>query len=157
MFAATRDVMPALCRPHTKQAQSKLLANSHFGHKRVMIISIRPRLAALAAIAVITLAAFAPAFAAKVGSAHFDGLVTHVSTNNIKVQNPKTKEALSFLLLPHFRSVFSDNGKTTMQMAALKPGQYVKVYYDQKLFGARHADRILILNNANMKMGKQGG
>ncbi|GAC1598303.1 MAG: hypothetical protein NVS3B28_30280 [Candidatus Velthaea sp.] len=122
-----------------------------------MNIRIRSRLAAFAALAAILLASFTPAFAAKVGSAHFDGLVTHVSTNNIKVQNPKTKEALSFLLVPHFQSVFSDDGKTTRQMSSIKPGQYVKVFYDQKLLGARHADRILILNNANMKMGKQGG
>ena len=42
-------------------------------------------------------------------------------------------------------------------MASLHEGQYVKVYYDQKFLGQRHADRIYILNNANMKMGKQGG
>lgn len=97
------------------------------------------------------------AFAAKVGSAHFDGLVSHVSANNIKVINPKTHEALSFLVVPHFKQVFSGSGKTTAQMASLHEGQYVKVYYDQKFLGQRHADRIYIMNNGNMKMGKQKG
>ena len=68
--------------------------------------SIRPRLAAIAATAVLTLSSFALANAEKVGSAHFDGLVSHVSSDNIKVLNPKTKEALSFLILPHFKQVF---------------------------------------------------
>jgi hypothetical protein len=99
-----------------------------------------------------------PASAAdKVGSAHFEGLVQHMSTNNIKVTNPKDKSTMSFLLVPHFKNVFSDDGKTTAQMSSLHEGQYVKVFYDQKLLGARHADRILILNNSNMKMGVQKG
>src|SRR5665213_3171884 len=83
-----------------------------------------------------------PALADTVGSAHFDGLVNHVSSNNIKVINPKTHESLSFLLVPHFKQVFSGDGKTTAQMASLHEGQYVKVYYDQKFLGQRHADRI---------------
>jgi hypothetical protein len=98
-----------------------------------------------------------PARADTVGSAHFDGEVSHVSSNNIKVINPKTHESLSFLLVPHFKQVFSGDGKTTFQMSALRAGQYVKVYYDQKFLGQRHADRIYILNNANMKEGKQSG
>lgn len=34
-------------------------------------------------------------------------------------------------------------------MKAIKPGQYVKVYYDQKMLGSRHADRILLLRQNN--------
>jgi hypothetical protein len=98
-----------------------------------------------------------PASADTVGSAHFDGEVSHVSTNNIKVINPRTHESLSFLLVPHFRQIFSADGKTTAQMASLHEGQYVKVYYDQKFLGQRHADRIYILNNNNQKEGKQKG
>jgi hypothetical protein len=86
-------------------------------------------------------------FADTVGSAHFDGEVSHVSSNNIKVINPKTHESLSFLLVPHFKQVFSRDGKTTVQMASLHRGQSVKVYYDQKFLGQRHADRIYILSN----------
>jgi len=85
-------------------------------------------------------------FADTVGSAHFDGEVSHVSSNNIKVINPKTHESLSFLLVSHFKQVFSRDGKMT-QMASLHKGQYVKVYYDQKFLGQRHADRIYILSD----------
>jgi len=113
-------------------------------------------LAGAAALAIV-LGSSTAAFAGTVGSAHFDGLVSHVSSNNIKVIDPKTHQSLSFLLVPHFKQVFSGDGKTTAQMAALHEGQYVKVYYDQKFLGQRHADRIYILNNANMKMGRQKG
>lgn len=112
---------------------------------------------AAAAVLAAILGSTVAASAGKVGSAHFDGLVSHISTNNIKVTDPKNHETLSFLLVPHFKQVFSGNGKTTAQMAALHEGQYVKVYYDQKFLGQRHADRIYILTNSNMKMGKQKG
>jgi hypothetical protein len=100
--------------------------------------------------------AFSPSLADKAGSEIFTGIVIHVSTNNIKVQNPKTKESLSFLLVPHFNQVFSSDGKTTAQMSAIKPGGYVKIYYDQKAFGVKHADRILVLNQANQPVMKTG-
>lgn len=90
-----------------------------------------------------------------VGTATFSGIVNHVSNNNIKVTNPKTNQALSFLIVPKFDQVFSSDGKTTYQMKALKAGQYVKVYYDQKLLGQRHADRILLLTQNNTVKGKQ--
>jgi hypothetical protein len=80
----------------------------------------------------------------RTGTQVFEGNVVHVSSNNIKVANPG--QTLSFLLVPHFDRVFSDDGKTTQQMAVLRPGRLVKVYYDQKGLGVRHADRILILN-----------
>lgn len=91
----------------------------------------------------------------KVGTATFSGTVNHVSDNNIKVTDPKTKQTLSFLIVPKFDQIFSSDGKTTYQMKAIKPGQYVKVYYDQKLLGQRHADRILLLTQSNAIKGKQ--
>jgi hypothetical protein len=97
----------------------------------------------------------APVSAATVGSANFSGIVNHVSDNNIKVTDPRSHQALSFLIVPKFDQVFSADGKTTYQMKAVKPGQYVKVYYDQKMLGARHADRILLLTQHNAVMGKQ--
>jgi hypothetical protein len=97
----------------------------------------------------------APASAEKVGSATFSGIVNHVSSNNLKVTDPKAHETLSFLIVPKFKQVFSDDGKTTYQMNAIKPGQYVKVYYDQKVLGQRHADRILLLRQSNKVKGKQ--
>jgi hypothetical protein len=125
----------------------------------MMMQSHRAQLAALAGTLVAVLAlTFAPAGAkVKTGSQIFQGLVQHISPNNIKVTNPATKQTLSFLIVPHFDKIFKGDGQTTQQEAALKEGQYVKVYYDQKAFGTRHADRILILNNANMAMGKQKG
>ncbi len=90
-----------------------------------------------------------------VGTANFSGIVNHVSADNIKITNPKSKETLSFLILPKFDQVFSSDGKTTYQMSAIKAGQYVKVYYDQKALGQRHADRILLLNAENEQIGRQ--
>lgn len=86
---------------------------------------------------------------ASVGSANFSGIVNHVSDNNIKVTDNKNHETLSFLIVPKFDQVFSADGKTTYQMKDIKAGQYVKVYYDQKFLGQRHADRILLLSQYN--------
>ncbi len=85
----------------------------------------------------------------------FYGITVHVSTSNIKVEDPKTKQTLSFALVPKFDQVFSANGKTTYQMRAVKAGQYVGVIYDQKALGVRHADKIYLLNNANQKIQSQ--
>jgi len=85
----------------------------------------------------------------------FYGIVVHVSTSNIKVQDSRTKQTLSFAILPKFDQVFSADGKTTYQMKAIKAGQYVGVIYDQKALGARHADKIYLLNNANERIGSQ--
>ncbi len=73
------------------------------------------------------------------------GRVEHVSTQNIKVYNPTAHQTLSFILVPKFSSVFSDDGKTTIQMATLKNGEWVKIYYDQKMLGVRHADKIIMV------------
>lgn len=93
-------------------------------------------------------AALAPgaAQATEAGTQVFEGNVVHVSSDNIKVANPH--QTLSFLLVPHFDRVFSSDGKTTVQMATVKPGRLVKVYYDQKGLGIRHADRIIMLNRS---------
>jgi hypothetical protein len=90
----------------------------------------------------------APAGAATVGSANVSGIVNHVSDNSIKITDG-TGHQLSFLIVPKFDQVFSADGKTTYQMRSVKAGQYVKVYYDQKLLGQRHADRILLLRQNN--------
>jgi hypothetical protein len=74
------------------------------------------------------------------------GYVVHVSTTNIKVENKAKTQTLSFLLVPKFKRVFSDDGKTTYQMAQIKPGMIVRVVYDQDLLGARHADKIYVLD-----------
>lgn len=86
---------------------------------------------------------------------NFYGEVVHVSVDNVKVYDPKAKQTLSFVLTPKFDQIFSADGKTTYQMKDLKHGQYVRVVYDQKALGMRHADKIFILNNANMKKATQ--
>jgi hypothetical protein len=85
----------------------------------------------------------------------FYGITVHVSTNNIKVQDPRTKQVMSFLLVPKFDQVFSANGKTTYQMGKVKAGQYVAVVYDRKALGGAHADKIYLMDNANEKIGTQ--
>ena len=85
----------------------------------------------------------------------FYGITVHVSSNNIKVEDPKTKQTLSFEILPKFDQVFSADGKTTYQMSKVRAGQYVGIIYDQKALGVRHADKIYLLDNANQKIGTQ--
>ncbi len=108
------------------------------------------------------LATFALAFTAitvpSIASAKtstFYGITLHVSTTNIKVRNPHTGQILSFEILPKFDQIFSDDGKTTYQMKAVKPGRYVAIIYDQRALGIRHADRIYLLNSENERIGKQ--
>ena len=112
-------------------------------------------LRAAAAALAIALVAQLPNPALAFTNSTFYGIVVHVSSNNIKVQNPKTKETLSFLILPKFDQIFSADGKTTYQMKAIKAGQYVGILYDQKALGARHANKIYLLTNANQKIGTQ--
>ena len=76
--------------------------------------------------------------------AYWVGKVTHVSTENIKVADSGGHE-LSFILVPKFKNIWSEDVKTTYQMAYLKPGTHVKVVYDQAALGARHADKIIVL------------
>lgn len=96
----------------------------------------------------LTSLACGPAWAqGKLSSASFSGIVIHVSDANIKVTDPKSKQTLSFLILPGFNQVFSTDGRTTSRMTSLKPGQYVKIYYDQRIVGQRRADRIILLTH----------
>jgi hypothetical protein len=75
----------------------------------------------------------------------FYGRITHVSTNNIKVTS-RSGQTLSFLILPKFKNVWSDDGKTTYQMSFLHEGTPVMILYDQSFVGARHADKIVVLH-----------
>ncbi len=86
------------------------------------------------------------ASSALAGNNVWTGQVVHVSAENIKVYNSEGDQTISFLLVPKFDQVFSDDGTTTFQMANIKPGMWVTVYYDQKALGARHADKIIVLS-----------
>lgn len=96
-----------------------------------------------------------PNVAAAAQNSTFYGITVHVSSNNIKVQDPKSKQVLSFLIVPKFDQVFSADGKTTYQMGKVKAGQYVGIIYDQRALGVRHADKIYLLTNANQRIGTQ--
>jgi len=85
----------------------------------------------------------------------FYGITVHVSSQNIKVQDPRTRQVLSFMIVPKFDQVFSADGKTTYQMSKVRAGQYVGIIYDQKALGVRHADKIYLMDNANQKIGTQ--
>jgi hypothetical protein len=108
--------------------------------------SLRTALATAVAVLMLSPAAMA---------AVFYGITQHVSTTNIKVHDPKSGQTLAFTVTPKFKNVFSQDGKTTYQMSAVKAGQYVKVYYDQHFMGMRHADKIYILTSRNYKLGSQ--
>lgn len=88
-------------------------------------------------------------------AAEFSGITRHVSVNNIKVYNPQSHQTLAFAILPKFKNVFSEDGKTTYQMSKIHAGQYVKVIYDQHFLGMRHADRIYIMSSRNANLGHQ--
>ncbi|MBV8171775.1 MAG: hypothetical protein JO219_07580 [Candidatus Eremiobacteraeota bacterium] len=101
------------------------------------------------AAALIVSAAFVTSTAAPAHAninSYWTGTITHVSTENLKVKN-KAGDELSFLIVPKFKNIWSDDGKTTYQMSYLKPGMDVKVTYDQKALGARHADKIVVLRH----------
>ena len=72
----------------------------------------------------------------------FDGTVVHVSKFNIKVHGVEGGKAqtLSFVI-----------DKQSM-MRAVKPGEYVRVVYDQRLLGTRHADSVVPYDNPAMKI-----
>jgi hypothetical protein len=92
---------------------------------------------------------------AALAASTFYGITVHVSTNNIKVQDPRTGQTLSFEILPKFDQIFSGDGKTTYQMKDVRAGRYVGIIYDQKALGVRHADRIYLLNNRNQRISSQ--
>lgn len=117
-----------------------------------MRFSILP---ALAPVVAATLLVAAPPNALAANTSTFYGITVHVSTQNIKVQDPKTKQVLSFVILPKFDQVFSADGKTTYQMSKVRAGQYVGVIYDQSALGVRHADKIYLMNDANQRIGTQ--
>ncbi len=91
--------------------------------------------------------------AVKAGTQVFEGTLVHVSSDNLKVKNPS--QEMTFLLVPRFGKIFGSGSSTKpMQVKDLRSGELVKVYYDQKFLGRPHADRILILNSAEMPVKK---
>ncbi len=104
----------------------------------------KPRSRSLFALALIACFVLAPVAARALATDRVIGTVIHVSTTDIAVKDAQSGKDYKFLLIPRFKRLFSKDGKTTMQMSALKPGTPVTVFYDRHLVGIPHADRILI-------------
>jgi hypothetical protein len=116
------------------------------------MITKRLHLVPVVAALLVALTLGAASASVKAGSQVFEGLVKHVSTTDLKVYNPSSKKTMGFALVPRFGNVFKSDGRTSQTVNDLAAGQYVKVYYDQKMLGLVHADRILIMSSNNMKM-----
>ncbi len=73
----------------------------------------------------------------------FDGNVVHISATNIKVSGMEggKMQTLSFTV---------DDGKKLMKK--IHSGEYVRVVFDQKLLGLRHADSVDPHGDPGMKM-----
>lgn len=78
---------------------------------------------------------------AKRTEAIFYGTVVHSSTHSIKVRNPRSGETLAFQIVPRITRL--EGHLKSHTMSAIRPGDFVKVYYDQHFLGLRHADRII--------------
>jgi len=74
----------------------------------------------------------------------FDGVVTHISTNNIKVKGIEAgkTQVLSFEYVPRIGKTLHSGGHVTTDQKMLHVGEYVRVTYDQKFLGLRHADAV---------------
>ncbi|MGH7661210.1 MAG: hypothetical protein ACRENA_09905 [Vulcanimicrobiaceae bacterium] len=105
---------------------------------------LKKTLAAVGAAAMTVAMIGAPAYAYTPTGTMY-GTVQHVSSNNIKIRDQATGQTMSFLMTPHFNSVFTKDGKTA-QMKFLRNGTRVEVLYDQHMLGTRHADKIIVLD-----------
>jgi hypothetical protein len=74
----------------------------------------------------------------------FDGVVTHISSNNIKVKGIEAgkTQVLSFEYVPRIGKTLHSGGHVTTDQKMLHVGEYVRVTYDQKFLGLRHADAV---------------
>ncbi len=80
------------------------------------------------------------------GHGTFSGIVSHVSTRSISVDEAATHRTLSFLVVPTDGfGVLSPSGKTTYQMSAIRVGWHVRIDYDTDGSGQRHADHVFVL------------
>jgi len=84
----------------------------------------------------------------------FDGTILHISSDNIKVKGTEGGQVqiLSFLYVPRVGKLTHNGGKVTRDQKMLHEGEYVRVTYDQKALGVRHADDIEPYADPAMKM-----
>ena len=81
----------------------------------------------------------------------FNGIIAHVTGDNLKVRNPKTGETVGFALVSKALHVFTAD-RSTVALKRLHPSQYVKVIFDRKFLGVAHADRVYVLDQMNRKI-----
>ncbi len=93
------------------------------------------------------LAIGAPLGIASASSDHrdFEGTVAHVSFDNIKVKGIEggKVQTISFLINPKITKLTHNDGKSTAELKDIRVGDMVKVRFDQKFLGLRHADMII--------------
>ncbi len=84
----------------------------------------------------------------------FDGTIVHISSDNIKVKGMEggQMQTISFLYVPRLGKMTHNGGKVTRDQKMLHEGEYVRVTFDQKALGVRHADDIEPYANPAMNM-----
>jgi len=84
----------------------------------------------------------------------FDGTIVHISSDNIKVKGMEggQMQIISFLYVPRVGKLTHNHGEVTRDQKMLHEGEYVRVTYDQKALGIRHADDIEPYADPAMKM-----
>ncbi len=95
----------------------------------------------------IAMAALLTPAAALAGSSDhrtFDGTIVHISSDNIKVKGMEggQMQTISFLYVGRIGKLTHNGGKVTRDQRMLHTGEYVRVTFDQKALGIRHADSI---------------
>lgn len=83
----------------------------------------------------------------------FDGKIVALSKINVKVMGMEggKMQTISFLFKPPVGGK-QTHDPTMMNAKALHVGEYVRVTYDQKLLGLRHADAVDPYGDPAMKM-----
>jgi hypothetical protein len=110
--------------------------------------------AVLAAFATASIGAAPSAALAASDHRTFDGTIVHISGNNLKVRGLEggKYQIISFEYLPRFGKMTHVHGKTTTDEKDLHVGEFVRVTYDQKFLGLRHADSVEIEANPAEKI-----
>lgn len=85
-----------------------------------------------------------PAAAGLAQTAWIDGRVVQISVVSLGVVDATTGKVVHFHLEPYFDEAFSAGGTTKIPMKRIHFGSIVKVFYDRKFTGTRHAERIEI-------------
>jgi hypothetical protein len=115
-------------------------AGTHVAERRENFVHIVRNTISAFALGAVLGAPLGMASAASSSHRDFEGTVVHVSAGNIKVHGIEggKPQTLSFLLRG---ATFSKHGKGAAYKD-IREGDMVKIRYDQKFLGARHADAV---------------